>query len=143
MAQSNFDFSEFKAKKMNAYIKEYCKPAIVRKAKAGILMVDYKMAGKKIPCIFIPIKKKPEAMNLFKQIKKDKEHLIKKTGLAEVSVSAGEDGKEQITINIRKGGLNPDLLKVKGVKLFKSGVKMKLNVIGSSETDAQPQETEG
>ena len=142
MANANFDFKEFSAKKMNAYIKEYCKPAVVRKAKAGILMVDFKMAGKKMPCVFIPLKKKPEAMNLFKQIKKDKEHIIKKTALAEVIVKKGADGKEEITINIRKGGISAEQLKAKGAKLFESGIKMKLNVLGGSEAVAEKEATQ-
>ncbi len=57
------------------------KPVLVRKAKAGIVFTDYKLAGKKTPCVFIPIKKAPQAVQLFKQIKKNKEHLLKKTAL--------------------------------------------------------------
>ena len=110
MAQSAFDFNEFKDKKLKEYLKAYCKPVMLRKAQAGIVLVDYKMAGKKIPCVFIPIKKKPEAMNIFKQIKKDKEHLLKKTGLVAVQVSKGADGKEAISLNIRKGGLGVETL---------------------------------
>jgi hypothetical protein len=49
MAQANFDFQEFSSKKVKEYLKEYCKPALMRKASAGILMIDYKMAGKKYP----------------------------------------------------------------------------------------------
>ena len=135
MAQSTFDFNEFKDKKLNAYLKEYCKPVMVRKAQAGIVFVDYKMAGKKIPCVFIPIKKKPEAMNIFKQIKKDKEHLLKKTGLVAVQVSKGADGKEAISLNIRKGGLGVETLQAKGSKLFESAIKMKLTVQGGAAQD--------
>ena len=142
MAQSNFDFKDFSSKKVTDYLKQFCKAKDVRKAKVGILLIDYKLGGKKTPCVFIPLRKKPEAISIFKQIKADKEHLMKKTGLATVFVSKGEDGKEEISIKIRKGGLSPEVLKAKGSNLFESVLKMKLNIEGMETTSEKPGDTE-
>ena len=57
MAGQDFDFDAFRGQKFAEYKKKDIKPAIVRKAKGGIVFTDYKLAGKKIPCVFIPMKK--------------------------------------------------------------------------------------
>ena len=49
MATEDFDFEAFKAQKFAAYKKKEIKPVLVRKAKAGIVFTDYKLAGKKLP----------------------------------------------------------------------------------------------
>jgi hypothetical protein len=74
-------------------------------------------------------------MSIFKQIKSSKEHLLKKTALAEVAVKQTDDGKDEVIINIKKGGLSADQLKEKGSKLFEQGMKMKLRVTGGNKTD--------
>ncbi len=102
------EIDAYKSLKKAEYLKKHCKPALIRKASAGILLIDYKLANKKTPCVFIPIKKKQEAMSIFKQIKSSKEHLLKKTGLAIISVKKGADGKEEITFELKKGGLNAE-----------------------------------
>ena len=137
MATENFDFEAFKAQKFTEYKKKEIKPVLVRKAKAGIVFTDYKLAGKKTACVFIPIKKAPEAVQLFKQIKKDKEHLLKKTALVKVAVGKDEDGSDKISLEIMKGGLNRNSILAKGEKLFGTILKMKLEVLGGVEEEAE------
>ena len=130
MANETFDFEAFKAQKFADYKKKDIKPALVRKAKGGIVFTDFKLAGKKIPCVFIPVKKVPEALNLFKQIKASKEHLLKKTALVAVTVGKAEDGSEKITLEIKKGGLSQEVITQKGTDLFETTMNMKLEFFG-------------
>lgn len=139
MANADFDFEAFKAQKFAEYKKKDIKPALVRKAKAGVIFTDYKLAGKKIPCVFIPMKKVPEALNLFKQVKASKEHILKKTALVAVTIGKADDGSEKITLEIKKGGLSRDFIIAKGTDLFETTIKMKLDVLGG--TDAPAEET--
>ena len=133
MATEDFDFEAFKAQKFAAYKKKEIKPVLVRKAKAGIVFTDYKLAGKKTACVFIPMKKGPQAVKLFKQIKATKEHLLKKTALVKVTVGKAEDGSDKISLQIMKGGLNRNSLLAKGEQLFGTILKMKLEVLGGAE----------
>ena len=57
MANNEFDFEAFKAQKFAEYKKKEIKPALVRKAKAGIVFVDYKLAGKRQPVFLFQSKK--------------------------------------------------------------------------------------
>jgi len=141
MAKKDFDFEGFKAKKKNQYLKDHCKAKDVKKSKGGIVMLDYKLAGKKTSCVFIPFKKLNEAQQAFKKIKKDKEHKIKKTAFVGVTVKKGADGQNEVTLEVKKGGISPDLLKSKGKDLFEKAVKMKLNILGAKEeaTETAPQ----
>ncbi len=141
MGFTDFDFEAFKAQKIAEYKKNEIKPATVKKASAGIVFVDYKMAGKKVPCVFIPFRKVAEAMFVFKAIKKDKEHLLKKTGLVTAAFTKADEGGNIITLDIKKGGLTADILKSKGTDFFKSILKVQLEVIGASQS-AAPEETE-
>ena len=133
MATEDFDFEAFKAQKFAAYKKKEIKPVLVRKAKAGIVFTDYKLAGKKTACVFIPMKKGPQAVKLFKQIKATKEHLLKKTALVKVTVGKAEDGSDKISLQIMKGGLNRNSILAKGEQLFGTILKMKLEVLGGAE----------
>ena len=136
MAGQDFDFDAFRGQKFAEYKKKDIKPAIVRKAKGGIVFTDYKLAGKKIPCVFIPMKKVPEALNLFKQVKASKEHILKKTALVAVTIGKAEDGSEKITLEIKKGGLSRDFIIAKGTDLFETTIKMKLDVMGGVDAPA-------
>ncbi len=133
MADKGFDFKELSDCKLLIYKKTYCKRAVVKKAKGAIIMLDYRLAGKKIPCVMVTFKKPAEAAKAFKDLKKNKEHLLKKTGLCKVDIAKGADGNPEITVDIKKGGLSPSALKAKGADLFDNTLKMKLIVIGGAE----------
>ncbi len=115
MDEKDFNFGEFRELKFTKYEKEYCKAAVVRKSKAALIFLDYKLAGKKTPCVVIPFKKFPEAFSAFKLAKATKESTsTKKIGLAKVTVGKGTDGKEEITVDLVKGGISPEMLISKG-----------------------------
>ena len=142
MADKGFDFKELSESKLAIYKKQYCKPAIVKKAKGAIIMLDYRLAGKKIPCVMVTFKKPAEAAKAFKELKKNKEHLLKKTGLCKITIAKGADGNPEITVDIKKGGLSPGALKAKGADLFDNTLKMKLIVIGGAEEGTEENEEE-
>lgn len=132
MADQDFDFEALKALKINQYKKEHLKPAIFKKSKGAIIFVDYKMAGKKTPCVIVPFKKGPIAAKTFKTVKKNKEHILKKTAFAALDFSATDEGKTLVTITLKKGGLSADMLTAKAAKLF-GEIKMDYKVVGMPE----------
>jgi hypothetical protein len=138
MAENDFDFGALKALKLAQYEKEYCKSAIVRKAGAAIIFVDYKLSGKKTPCVVLTFKKYAEAAKVFKDIKTSKEHFMKKTALAEIIIGKGADGKEEITVDLKKGGISPAVLQLKGEDLFVNTIGMALKIIGGAEAELEP-----
>ena len=121
MADKDFDFNELKELKLAQYKKTHLKPALFKKSKAAIIFVDYKLAGKKIPCVIIPFKKGAIAAKTFKDVKKNKEHFLKKTGLASVEFTTTDDGKTLVTVEIKKGGLGAETLTAKASKLLITG----------------------
>jgi hypothetical protein len=142
MAEKEFDFKELSECKLAVYKKQYCKPAVVKKAKGAIIMLDYKLSGKKIPCVIITFKKPAEAKKVFKDLKMNKEHVLKKTGLCKVDIGKDDGGYPQITVDILKGGLSPEALIKKGADLFDNTLKMKLIVKGGKEEEIQEIEEE-
>lgn len=138
MSVSEFDFEALKNSKFADYKKQYCKATIINKAKAGIILVDYRLSGKKFPCILISFKKPKEALDAFKQLKQKKEHLLKKTGLCQIDICTNEEGKSSITMQLKKGGLDIETLKEKGQNLFEKTLKMTFNVqsaVGAEKAD--------
>lgn len=143
MADLDFDFEALKALKINQYKKEHLKPALFKKCKGAIIFTDYKMAGKKTPCILVPFKKGPIAAKTFKTVKKNKEHLLKKTAFASLSFTVTEAGKTLVTIELKKGGLTAEVLTAKAAQLF-GEIKMEYKVIGlpdEGETASDASET--
>lgn len=138
MAENDFDFGALKALKLAQYEKEYCKTAIVRKAGAAVIFVDYKLSGKKTPCVVLTFKKYAEAAKVFKDIKTSKEHFMKKTALAEITIGKAADGKEEITVDLKKGGISPAVLQLKGEDLFVNTIGMALKIIGGAEAELEP-----
>ena len=139
MADQDFKFSELKDLKLVQYRKQHLKPAVFKKCKAAIILVDYKLAGKKTPCVIVPFKKGPIAAKMFKEAKKNKEHLMKKTGLASLAFGVDARGQISVTIDLKKGGLSPAVLEEKAAKIF-GEIKMSYQIIGNA--DATPEETE-
>ncbi len=138
MPEQNFDFNELKELKLAQYKKQHLKPAVFKKCKGAIIFVDYKLAGKKTPCVIVPFKKGPIAAKTFKDVKKNKEHLLKKTGLASLVFGVDETGKPQVTIDLKKGGLSAPVLEAKAAKLF-GEIKMAFKVVGNAEEVTEEQ----
>ena len=117
--QDGFDFEALKALNLAKYIKQHCRLMQVKKAQAGIVLSDYKLKGVKQACVFLPFKKMKEAEVIFKQIKTNKEHILKKVALVHVNV-----GKQDIGFSIKKGGMTTSDIKLKGDTFFQSNFKL-------------------
>ncbi len=131
MAKKDFDFKALQGMNAAKYLKAYCKPVDIKKAAAGIAMLDYKINGKKQAFMFLPFKKLAEAVLVFKQIKESKEHLLKKVGL--VSVVPSEKG--EIHLETKKGGLSSEMMAAKATDFFMSNFKLKLVATGEAVAD--------
>ena len=132
---NSFDFGAFSALKQVEYIKQHAKPAIVKKAKAGIVFTDYKLAGKKQACVFIPFKKVTDAMQAFKDIKALKVHLLKKTALVGVEHGKTLEGASSLRIEIKKGGLSSELIMEKGADFFLNKLQVVLEIEGNIDDE--------
>jgi hypothetical protein len=99
------------------YIKAFKNKAAWKKAKAVILLVDYKLEGKKA-VIAIPFKKENEMKLEMKRLKKDKLHLLKKSGGGSISIAKAADGVAELSVELNIGGLKPELLLLKASPLF-------------------------
>ena len=102
------------------FIKAFKNKAIWKKAKAVIVMVDYKLDGKK-SVLAIPFKK-------------EKLHLLKKTGGGVINFEKTADGMTA-KIEIKIGGLAPEILLTKGQELF-GKIKVTLEALQSAEAAA-------
>ena len=123
------------------YIKAFKNKNSWRKANAVIFLVDYKLEGKKA-VIAIPIKKEPDMKLEMKRLKKDKLHLLKKSGGGTILFKKNALGEMEAKIDIKFGGLKPELLLLKATPLFEK-IKVKLLVTQSGEAVADAAAAEG
>ena len=124
------------------YIKAFKNKAAWKKAKAVILLVDYKLEGKKA-VIAIPFKKENEMKLEMKRLKKDKLHLLKKSGGGSISITKAADGVAELSVELNIGGLNPELLLLKASPLFeKIKLRIKAVLTGEALEDAAAAESE-
>ena len=99
------------------FIKAFKKKTAWKKAKAVIVMVDYKIDGKKTT-VAVPFRKEAEMKAEMKRMKKEKTHPLKKSGGGMISFeNDGEEGMKA-KIELTLGGLKPELLQTKGEDLF-------------------------
>lgn len=110
------------------YKKMFKKKALWKKAAGIIVLVDYKLDGKKTS-LAIPYKKKPLMLKELKKIKADKLHLLKKTGLCSFELGKKSDGGLLARIELIKGGISAALLHSKMLPLFGS-IDIDIEVIG-------------
>lgn len=130
MAKDKFDFEALQALNKAKYLKEYCKPVQVKKATGAIILADYKLKGKKESIVFLPFKKLKEAEILFKQIKADKSHVLKKVAFAIVNVDTKTN---EIAFTVKKGGLDADTIAAKGATFFESNFKLSIKAAKAEE----------
>jgi hypothetical protein len=124
------------------FIKAFKNKAAWKKAKAVIILVDYKLEGKKA-VIAIPFKKVNEMKLEMKRLKKEKLHLLKKSGGGTIVIDKNDDGEREATIELNVGGLKPELLLVKATPLFdKIKVKLSATQTGEALEDAAAAENE-
>ena len=124
------------------FIKAFKNKAAWKKAKAVIILVDYKLEGKKA-VIAIPFKKENEMKLEMKRLKKEKLHLLKKSGGGTIVIDKNADGDREATIELVIGGLKPELLQLKASPLFeKIKVKLSATQTGEALEDAAAAESE-
>jgi len=144
MANDAFDFEHLKGLKLSEYKKEFCKPAMLKAGKAGIVLMKYDIKARKKGAIYLSFKKLNLAKSAFEAIKADKSiHLIKRTALVNASHGKGEDGKSLITLDIIKGGLTAEEIQLGAEELFTQTILMGLKVTGiSADGDEANSETD-
>jgi hypothetical protein len=99
------------------FIKAFKNKAAWKKAKAVLILVDYKLEGKKTT-VAIPFNKEAEMKAELRKVKYEKIHPMKKTGGGDVSFeNDGPDGMKA-KIELTRGGLKPEMLQTKGEELF-------------------------
>ena len=124
------------------FIKAFKNKAAWKKAKAVIFLVDYKLEGKKA-VIAIPFKKENEMKLEMKRLKKEKLHLLKKSGGGTIVIDKNAEGEREATIELIMGGLKPELLQLKASPLFdKIKVKLSATQTGEALEDAAAAESE-
>jgi hypothetical protein len=123
------------------YIKAFKNKAAWKKAKAVIILVDYKLEGKKA-VIAIPFKKENEMKLEMKRLKKEKIHLLKKSGGGSINIEVGADGEREAKIELGIGGLKPELLLLKAGPLFEK-IKLKIQATQNEEAKADAATSEG
>ena len=123
------------------YIKAFKNKAAWKKAKAVIILVDYKLEGKKA-VIAIPFKKENEMKLEMKRLKKEKIHLLKKSGGGSIDIEVGADGEREAKIELGIGGLKPELLLLKASPLFEK-IKLKIHATQNEEAKADAATSEG
>lgn len=113
--------------KIAEFVKAFKNRTSWKKATYVLLLMDYRLDGKKVT-VAMPFKKPIDAIKAFKKVKEDKIHLLKKVGLGSFSLEKVGD-KVQANIEISKGGLSAEAVFTKAAKLF-DRIKLGLNFIG-------------
>jgi hypothetical protein len=109
------------------------------KAKGVVVFDDYKMEGKKKMAIGIPFRKENEMEAEYKIIKKKKTHKLSKTAVCLISMAA--DGITA-TLEIKKGGLKPELLKAAALDFLSHVGISNVNITGQSDEAIEGEEPE-
>jgi hypothetical protein len=135
MAKEIFDFEKFSSLALKDYKREYAKAKVIKKAKAALIVNKYAFASNKTKhTLIIPFKKMDLAVLAYKAIKADK-NIHKATWTSLVKVTHGKDtaGKDEVTLEIKKGGLAGELIQTELQELFDKVVMLGLNVVGTSD----------
>jgi hypothetical protein len=107
------------------------------KAKGVVVFDDHKMEGKKKMAVGIPFRKENEMEAEYKIIKKKKTHKLSKTAVCLISMAA--DGITA-TLEIKKGGLKPELLKAAALDFLSYVGVTNVNITGQSDEAGEVEE---
>lgn len=139
MAANELNVDALKDIKKNDYKKLFLKKSLWRKAEGVLILVDYKLEGKKKSFVAIPYRKIKDATDEYKKIKSDKLHGLQKTALCLFKLSNDENSAE---LEIKKGGLAAAKLQVEAEMPF-GMLPISIAVTGVGDDAGEiPQETE-
>lgn len=129
----DLSLDSLKDMKKAEFIVAFKDKAAWRKAKAVIVLTDYKLEGKKFT-VAIPFKKENEMKAEMKRLKKEKLHPLKKSGGGLISVE--NDGPEGLKakIELTVGGIKPEKVQLKAEELF-DRIKAKLEVLIAKDAE--------
>ncbi|WBM73932.1 hypothetical protein [Saprospira grandis] len=114
------------------YLKALKAKANWKKAKAVLVLADYKLGAKKIS-LMLPFKKEAEMQKAVKRVKQEKIHLMKKTGGGSFALEQTEEGLKA-KIELKKGGLSPEIMQQKlAPVLAKAKMELELAVAAVAE----------
>jgi len=125
------------------FVKAFKNKAAWKKANALIILVDYKIDGKKTT-VAIPYKKVAEMKMEMKRLKKEKLHLLKKSGGGSFEIERNAEGPVAV-IELLNGGLAPQTMGNKVADLFsiiKLGIKTTLSAEAAAEAAELPVEVD-
>lgn len=132
MAAEQLCVSSLKDFKKNDYKKAFLKTASWKKADGVLILVDYKMEGKKT-MVAIPYKKRKEALDDYLLLKTQKLHSTRKVA---VGIFTLDEASATATIEIKKGGLEAGLLQEKAEAAF-AAISIAIRVTGVSDDAAE------
>lgn len=139
----NLSLDGLKEMKKAEYIKAFKNKAAWKKADAVILLVDYRLDGKKVT-IAVPYKKVADMKSEMKRLKKEKLHLMKKSGGATFCLEKGPNGPVA-KIELLSGGLTLKDLEGKVSDLFdilKLSVETSQSAAAAAEAAAETDDAE-
>ena len=153
MAIQSLSYDALSEMKFNDFKKAVKEKSQWRKARALVLLFDYKMKGKKTP-VLLPLRRPNQLKPLLKQIKADK-HPNQKLAAGTFVITKGEKGPE-VVFTMTHGGYKLSAVETKIAPLFKRLLKMDFraeqgqelpletaeNVVLDNSTETPVQETE-
>ncbi len=132
MANAELNLDSIGSMKKVEYQKLFQKTMTWKKAKAVIVLADFKLTGKKTT-VAIPFKKPADMVKAFKELKKNKMHPLKKVAAGGFGLAAGgEDGNLAANIEIQKGGMSIEKLLEKAGPEF-LGIGIAIQASGNPE----------
>ncbi len=138
MANNELTLEALPEMKKNDYKKLFKKIMTWKKAKAIILLEDYKLDGKK-SSLAVPFKKPAEMQKEFKRIRLEKFHKPNKISAAMFQLVKGIDGNPLAKITLKKGSISPEKVMAKIAPAFEE-IGVQVEVVGATtqeETSAE------
>lgn len=134
MATATLSYDALSQMKFNDFRKAVKEKSQWRKARALVLLFDYKMGSKKTP-IVLPLRRPNQLKPLLKQIKADK-HPNQKLAAGTLSIGKGVNGPE-VVFTMTHGGYKLSGVTAKIAPLFKSLLKMNFRAEQGSASDVE------
>ncbi|MCH2043753.1 MAG: C2 family cysteine protease [Saprospiraceae bacterium] len=103
------------------------------KCKGIIVVNEYKFGGKKKGMAMIFTKKAKEAKDAFKSFKADKSYpAAAKMGAGTCEVTKNENGELEMKIDLKQGGLAPEVINTKGKRIFNNVLNVKAEILSTA-----------